>query len=94
MITITEAYVAGLTQENAKTLIDRAHDLGLPASVVRTVDGGFIVPAVVAQEPAPAPVPAPVMPTLKPVKRSYTRKTTSKYQSAKNTTADAVASEE
>lgn len=53
---ITEAFVAGLTQENARRLIDRAKSLGLPASVVRTTDGGFIVPAVVAED-GPAQVP-------------------------------------
>lgn len=86
MITVAEVYVAGLTRDNARTLIDRAHDLGLPASVVRTVDGGFIVPALVAENPAPRPVAPPVK-----AKRSYTSKAS---KSAKYTTADAVASEE
>jgi hypothetical protein len=48
---ITEAYVAGLNQETARKLLDRANELGLPASVVRTVDGGFIVPAVLVDDP-------------------------------------------
>lgn len=52
---ITEAYVAGLTQENARKLLDRAAELGLPASVVKTVDGGFIVPGVLVEDdPKPA----------------------------------------
>lgn len=85
---ITEAYVAGLTKENARRLLDRARELHLPTSVVRTVDGGFIVPAVVAEDPAPPePAPAPK------AKRTYTRKAKPKTQSA-DSTADAVASEE
>src|SRR5688500_5653900 len=47
---LTEAYVAGLTKDNARMLLDRAKDLGLPASVVKTVDGGFIVPAVLVED--------------------------------------------
>jgi hypothetical protein len=90
VITVAEVYVAGLTQDNARTLIDRAHALGLPASVVRTVDGGFIVPTVVAEESGtttPTPTPAKA-------KRTYTRKKPQQSQSAEDTTADAVASEE
>jgi hypothetical protein len=83
---ITEAYVAGLHQENARKLLDRAHELGLPASVVRTVDGGFIVPAVLVEDPPPTPEPAP--------KRRTPRKAATKTQSADDSTADAVASEE
>lgn len=82
---ITEAFVAGLTKENARRLLDRARELNLPISVVRTVDGGFIVPAVVAEDPAPPPEPAPK------AKRTYTRKTKTK---SADSTADAVASEE
>lgn len=47
---LTEAYVAGLTKDNARMLLDRAKELGLPASVVKTVDGGFIVPAVLVED--------------------------------------------
>lgn len=47
---LTEAYVAGLTKDNARMLLDRAKELGLPASVVKTVDGGFIVPAVLVDD--------------------------------------------
>lgn len=46
---LTEAYVAGLTKDNARMLLDRAKELGLPVSVVKTVDGGFIVPAVLVE---------------------------------------------
>jgi hypothetical protein len=90
VITVAEVYVAGLTQENARTLIDRAHELGLPASVVRTVDGGFIVPTVVAEESdATPPTPTPAK-----AKRTPARKAKPQPQSAEDTTADAVASEE
>jgi hypothetical protein len=92
VITVAEVYVAGLTKDNARTLIDRAHALGLPASVVRTVDGGFIVPTVVAEESdatTTTPTPTPVK-----AKRTYTRKAKPQPQSAEDTTADAVASEE
>lgn len=82
---ITEAYVAGLNQENARKLLDRAHELGLPASVVRTVDGGFIVPAVLVEDAEPDQGKA---------KRTTTRKAATKTQSADDSTADAVASEE
>lgn len=108
---LTEAYVAGLTQENASKLLDRAHELGLPASVVRTVDGGFIVPAVLVED-APAPAPEPVQeetdgelvprattpaidaPSAAPKRATTTRKAATKNQSADDSTADAVASEE
>lgn len=58
---ITEAFVAGLTQENAQRLIERAKELGLPVSVIKTTDGGFIVPAVVAED-SPATPPTPPEP--------------------------------
>lgn len=97
MIAVAEVYVAGLTQANARALIDRAHQVGLPASVVRTVDGGFIVPAVVAEESAPTPTtptpePEPTEPAREPAVRSTRR--AKKSQSADHSTADAVASEE
>jgi hypothetical protein len=91
VITVAEVYVAGLTKDNARTLIDRAHALGLPASVVRTVDGGFIVPTVVAEE---SDATTTTTPTPVKAKRTYTRKAKPQPQSAEDTTADAVASEE
>jgi hypothetical protein len=92
VINVAEVFVAGLTQANARRLIDRAHEVGLPASVVRTVDGGFIVPTVVAEESAPTPTTPTPEPEPAPAKRSTRRAT--KSQSADETTADAVASEE
>jgi len=86
---ITEAYVAGLTQENASKLLDRAHELGLPASVVRTVDGGFIVPAVLVEEKREESATPPTT-----TRRTTTRKAAAKSKSADDSTADAVASEE
>lgn len=94
---LTEAYVAGLTQENASKLLDRAHELGLPASVVRTVDGGFIVPGVLVEDPEPTPEPTPEPEPEAPApkaRRTTTRKAATKTQSADDSTADAVASEE
>lgn len=91
---LTEAYVAGLTQENARMLLDRATALGLPASVVKTVDGGFIVPGVLVEdspapsltgtgaresEPEPAPEPEPdPEPEPEAVKAASKRRTTRK----------------
>jgi hypothetical protein len=84
-VMLTEAFVAGLTKANARRLLDRAKELGLPSSVVRTVDSGFIVPAVLLEEESPRvtvthpdPVPEPVVepesePEVKP-KRTYQRK--------------------
>lgn len=41
-----EAFVAGLTAENAKKLLEAAEAAGLDPSVVRAdSEGGFIVPA-------------------------------------------------
>jgi hypothetical protein len=41
-----EAFVAGLTAENAKTLLEAAEKAGLDPGVVRAdADGGFVVPA-------------------------------------------------
>jgi hypothetical protein len=94
VITVAEVYVAGLTKDNARTLIDRAHALGLPASVVRTVDGGFIVPTVVAEESDATTTTTTPTPTPVKAKRTYTRKAKPQPQSAEDTTADAVASEE
>jgi hypothetical protein len=92
---LTEAFVAGLTKANARRLLDRAKELGLPSSVVRTVDSGFIVPAVLLEEESPRvtvthpdPVPEPVVepePEVKPKrtyqrKSNYSRKSGSSYQ--------------
>lgn len=39
-----ETYVQGKTQDTARALLDAADHLGLGAHVIRTVNGGFIVP--------------------------------------------------
>ena len=47
-----EAFVAGLTAENAKTLLEAAEKAGLDPSVVRAdAEGGFIVPAELVAKP-------------------------------------------
>lgn len=93
---ITEAYVAGLNQENARRLLDRAHEMGLPASVVRTVDGGFIVPAVLVEnnESADDTSEEESDTTSEPKARKSTTRRAAAKKSADDSTADAVASEE
>lgn len=50
-----EAFVAGLTAENAKTLLEAAEKAGLDPSVVRAdSDGGFVVPAELVEKKKPA----------------------------------------
>lgn len=48
-----EAFVEGLTQENAKALLAAAADLDQEAAVVRTASGGFVVPEEVANKAFP-----------------------------------------
>lgn len=54
-----EAFVAGLTAENAKALLEAAEKAGMDPSVVRAdSDGGFIVPAELVEKKKPAAKPA------------------------------------
>jgi len=58
-----EVYVVGRSRENARRLLAIARDLDLETSVVRTTDGGYLVPEDVAavydgqgsKEPEPKP---------------------------------------
>lgn len=53
-----EVYVPGATPKVARALLANARRAGLPHSVVRTTEGGFVVPTVVApgnQDPAEPP---------------------------------------
>ena len=48
-----EAFVDGLTQENAQALLDAAEGLKVSVHEVRTVSGGFVVPQEVADKAFP-----------------------------------------
>lgn len=48
-----EAFVEGLTQENAKALLEAAEALDVQVYEVRTTSGGFIVPEAVADKAFP-----------------------------------------
>lgn len=52
-----EVWVAGLSRQTAKDLLARAKEAGLPATVVRVEDGGFVVPEALVK-PAPKKKPA------------------------------------
>jgi hypothetical protein len=43
-----EVYVVGRSRENAQRLLKIAADLDLPVSLVRTTDGGYLVPEEIA----------------------------------------------
>jgi hypothetical protein len=48
-----EAFVDGLTQENAKALLEAAEALDIHPHEVRTVSNGFVVPEAVADKAFP-----------------------------------------
>jgi len=48
-----EAFVDGLTQENAVALLEAAESLEVSVHEVRTVSGGFVVPEAVADKAFP-----------------------------------------
>lgn len=48
-----EAFVEGLTQENAVALLAAAEALEVPVYEVRTASGGFVVPEAVADKAFP-----------------------------------------
>lgn len=54
-VRIGYAFVAGRSQENARALLAAAGRAGYDAKVVKTTDGGYIVPAVVVDALADSP---------------------------------------